>query len=62
MIILIKGALIYHLGQDSYSARIEAMLAGVAYEQAAAYVLMPDWASLRLSEVCTQLVNFMRQS
>ncbi|RMA43908.1 hypothetical protein [Rhodophyticola porphyridii] len=59
--VLLKGFLIYHLGQESYSARIDTLLAGSTYDQFAARVLMPDPASLWLAEKYALAVNFIRQ-
>ncbi|WJY21880.1 hypothetical protein QTA57_01390 [Fontisubflavum oceani] len=58
---LVKGFLIYHLGQEDYTSRIDRMLTGSTVDQAAARVLLPDQASLWVSEQYAVLVTFIRQ-
>ena len=54
--IFLKGFLIYQLGEASYTARIDTMLAGTTYEQMAAQILMPESVSLWVADQFQRLV------
>lgn len=45
-IVMVKGFLLFYLGTEGYQVRMEQMLAGSEYQEAAATILMPDAVSL----------------
>ncbi|MEL6533438.1 MAG: hypothetical protein AAFN09_09025 [Pseudomonadota bacterium] len=53
-VMVVKGFLLYSLGEADYVARMQVMLEGSAYQELAAKVLMPDpvsiWAAARIGE------------
>lgn len=49
-VMVVKGFLLFYLGEEGYVARMDAMLVGSAYEELAATLLMPDPVSLWTAE------------
>lgn len=58
--VMLKGFLIWYLGVDLYTARLETMLTGAQYEQIAAHILLPDRVSLWVSEQFAVFVASVR--
>lgn len=50
VVLLMKGLMLFYIGQVSYEGRLEAMLGGSGIERMAAFVMQPDMLSVWIAQ------------